>query len=102
MIEFWILLGNTESELDEISKYKSLTEIEKAQCMSVHKSPPNYVEGMILSRNIKGLFRNVPPRIALTLGMTEKHEKVMRQKLMQKHNIDEVDAAILMAKKMLA
>ena len=69
--------------------------------MSVHKEIPNYVEGVIMSRKVKGLFRNVPPRIALALGMTEKDEKARRRALMIEHHLlTELDAAKRMADEM--
>ncbi|MBT5419851.1 MAG: conjugative transfer ATPase, partial [Candidatus Cloacimonetes bacterium] len=100
MIEFWVGLGTSESEIDEIRRFKKITEEEKNLFMSVHKDIPNYVEGVVMSRKIKGLFRNVPPRIALALGMTEKDEKAKRLFLMKKHNINELGAANMMADQM--
>lgn len=100
MIEFWIGLGTSESEIDEIRRFKQITEEEKNLFMSVHKDIPNYVEGVVMSRKVRGLFRNVPPRIALALGMTEKDEKAKRLEFMQKHQVDELGAAKLMAQQM--
>jgi len=97
MIEFWIGLGTSENEIDEIRRFKHMTDEEKTLFMSVHKDIPNYVEGVVMSRKVKGLFRNVPPRIALALGMTEKEEKAQRRELMKKYHIDELGAAKLMA-----
>lgn len=100
MIEFWIGLGTSESEIDEIKRFKQITEKEKELFLSVHKDIPNYVEGVVMSRKIKGLFRNVPPRLALALGMTEKDEKARRRELMQEHNVDELGAVEIMAEQM--
>lgn len=100
MIEFWIGLGTSESEIDEIRRFKQISDEEKNLFMSVHKDIPNYVEGVVMSRKIRGLFRNVPPRIALSLGMTEKDEKAERRTLMKEHHIDELGAARLMASQM--
>ena len=93
-------LGTSESEIDEIRRFKQITEEEKALFLSVHKEIPNYVEGVVMSRKIRGLFRNVPPRIALSLGMTEKDEKAERRALMTQHGISELDAALKMAESM--
>ena len=100
MMEFWMGLGTSESEIDEIRRFKQITEEEKALFLSVHKEIPNYVEGVVMSRKIRGLFRNVPPRIALSLGMTEKDEKAERRALMIQHGISELDAALKMAESM--
>ena len=100
MIEFWVGLGTSESEIDEIRRFKQISYEEKRLFMSVHKDIPNYVEGVVMSRKIRGLFRNVPPRIALTLGMTEKDEKAKRRDIMKANQVDELGAAKLMAERM--
>lgn len=100
MIEFWIGLGTSESEIDEIRRFKQITDEEKALFMSVHKSMPHYVEGVVMSRKVRGLFRNVPPRKALVLGMTEKDEKAMRRDLMNKYGISELEAVNKIADEM--
>jgi hypothetical protein len=101
MIEFWIGLGTSEQEIDEMRRYKQITDEEKILFMSIRKEIPHYVEGVILSRKIKGLFRNVPPRLALALGMSEQTEKAERQKMMEEGGISEVEAAIKMAEALL-
>ena len=41
------------------------------------------------------LFRNIPPSHFLAIAMTEKEEKAERRKLMELHNITEVQAATM-------
>ncbi len=53
-----------------------------------------------MSRKIKGLFRNVPPRIALVLGMTEKDEKIQRAEIMKAQGITELEAVEQIADQM--
>lgn len=100
MIEFWIGLGTSESEIDEMRRFKQITDEEKELFLSVHKDIPNYVEGVVMSRKIKGLFRNVPPRIALVLGMTEKDEKIQRAAFMKEHGVTELEAVEMIAEQM--
>jgi hypothetical protein len=100
MIEFWIGLGTSESEIDEMRRFKQITDEEKELFLSVHKDIPNYVEGVVMSRKIKGLFRNVPPRIALVLGMTEKDEKIERAEVMKERGISELEAVEYIANQM--
>ena len=47
------------------------------------------------------LFRNVPPRLSLALAMTEKVEKAERKKLMEQHAISELDAAKIIAERLI-
>ncbi|MBX9706281.1 MAG: conjugative transfer ATPase [Gammaproteobacteria bacterium] len=100
MMEFWVCLGMSEVEMKAVEEFRKLTEEERELFRSVRKAAKKYVEGVILSNRVKGLFRNVPPRLSLALAMTEKHEKAERRKLMDKHNISELEAARLIAKQL--
>jgi hypothetical protein len=42
----------------------------------------------------------VPPSLYLALGMTEKEEKAERRALIREHQCSELDAAVLVARKM--
>lgn len=48
-----------------------------------------------MSDTVQGLFRIVPPALCLALGQSEKEEKTARFKLMQQHNITELEAAAM-------
>jgi conjugative transfer ATPase len=96
MIEFWLCLGMSEAELSEVERFKLLTEEERILFRSVRKEAKKYVEGVILCNRFKSIFRNVPPKIALGLAMTEKHEKAERQRIMKEFGCSEVEAAILL------
>jgi conjugative transfer ATPase len=98
MMEFWICLGMSEAELFEVERFKALTEEERILFRSVRKEAKKYVEGVILCNKLKSIFRNVPPKIALALAMTEKHEKAERQKIMKEFGCSEVEAAIKIVK----
>jgi conjugative transfer ATPase len=101
MMEFWICLGMSESEICEIERFKFLSEDERRLFRSVRKEAKKYVEGVILCSRFKGLFRNIPPRLSLALAMTETHEKTARRKIMQAKGCSEIEAAIYMAEEML-
>jgi hypothetical protein len=47
------------------------------------------------------LFRNVPPRLALALAMTEQAEKAERQRIMKQLGCSEVEAAMHIAEQMI-
>ncbi len=100
MMEFWICLGMSEAEMAEVERFKTLTEEEKILFRSVRKEAGKYNEGVILCNRIKGLFRNIPPRLSLALAMTEKVEKAERRKMMDQYHCSEIEAAIKMAEKL--
>ena len=100
MMEFWICLGMSEVEMKSVEEFRKLTEEERELFRSVRKAAKKYVEGVLLCNRVKGLFRNVPPRLSLALAMTEKHEKAERRQLMDKYQLSELEAAKRIAKGM--
>ncbi|CDG17156.1 protein of unknown function [Xenorhabdus doucetiae] len=77
-----------------------LTEEQKAVLLSASKLPRCYTEGVVLAKKIEALFRVVPPSLYLALGMTEKEKKAERRALMREHQCSELEAAVLVARKM--
>ena len=100
MIDWWMCLCPTKNEVEEIGRFKVLTEERKHMMISTRKQKRCYTEGVILPPNASQqmLFRNVPPSLYLALAMTEKEEKAERSALMNQHDISEVDAAIMVSK----
>lgn len=98
MIEWWELLVMPPEEVEQVSRFKSLTPEQRQLLLSAAKAPGKYTEGVVLASKIEALFRVVPPGLYLALGMTEKHEKAERAQLMRELRISELDAAIQMAK----
>ena len=94
MIEWWICLVMPQDEIEDIAKFKNLTEEQKKLMLSATKEPKKYTEGVVLSENMEALFRNVPPSLFLSLAGTEKDEKTERAKYMKKFSITEVEAAL--------
>lgn len=101
MMEFWICLGMSENELEEVERFKPLTDAERMLFRSVRKEAKKYVEGVLLCNRFKTLFRVVQPKLALALAMTEKNEKAERRLLMEKYGCTEAEAAIKIAKSMI-
>jgi len=97
MIEWWICLVMPKEEVEQIQRFKQLTEEQKEMLMSASKADRKFTEGVVLAKNMDVLFRSVPPSLMLALSMTEKHEKNERYKLMREHNVDEVRAAQMVA-----
>ncbi|MDC9589450.1 conjugative transfer ATPase [Xenorhabdus sp. XENO-10] len=100
MAEWWLCLTMPPDEVEQIARFKKLTEEQKAVLLSASKLPRCYTEGVVLAKKIEALFRVVPPSLYLALGMTEKEEKAERRALMRAHQCSELEAAVLVARKM--
>ncbi len=98
--EWWILLAVDKDEVDQISRFRALSDEQREMILSARKRPGHYTEGVVLSGRLLNLFRNVPPAIALALAQTEKHEKAQRARLCEQHGISELDAAFEIASKL--
>jgi conjugative transfer ATPase len=97
MLEWWLCLVMPKDEITQIARFRHLTDEQAALLLAAKKSPGKYTEGVVLTDHFAALFRNVPPAIALALGMTEKEEKAERARLMQAHQCTELDAVLLVA-----
>ncbi|SFN78685.1 conjugative transfer ATPase [Xenorhabdus japonica] len=100
MAEWWLCLTMPPDEVEQIARFKKLTEEQKAVLLSASKLPRCYTEGVVLAKKIEALFRVVPPSLYLALGMTEKEEKAERRALMRAYQCSELEAAVLVARKM--
>ncbi|CBJ82529.1 conserved hypothetical protein [Xenorhabdus bovienii str. Jollieti] len=100
MAEWWLCLTMSPDEVEQIARFKKLTEEQKSVLLSASKLPRCYTEGVVLAKKIEALFRVVPPSLYLALGMTEKEEKAERRALMREHQCSELEAAVLVARKM--
>jgi hypothetical protein len=99
MMEWWLCLASPKEEVEQIARFKDLTEVQRSLLMSARKEPGKYVEGVVLSDNLEALFRNVPPPLSLALAMTEKHEKAERADIMREHHCSELEAAHVVAER---
>lgn len=98
MIEWWELLNLSNDEVEQVNRFRRLSEAQKIMLLSAKKADKKYTEGVVLATNMEALFRVVPPSLYLALGMTEKHEKAQRKQLMIEHHCSELDAALMVAK----
>ncbi|QJT79295.1 conjugative transfer ATPase [Kosakonia sp. MUSA4] len=98
MIEWWELLVMPPEEIDQVCRFKALTEEQRQLLRSAVKSPGQYTEGVVLSQRVEALFRVVPPALYLALAMTEKHEKAERMRIMKEQGCNEVEAAIIVSR----
>ena len=97
MFEWWIAMVCPKEEIEQISRFKDLTEEQKGMLRAARKEQGNYTEGVVLSDNLQCLFRNIPPPLALALAMTEKHEKQQRAEIMKSQNCSEFEATLVVA-----
>ncbi len=99
MMEWWLCLTMPKEEVEQISRFKSLTEEQRSLLLAARKEPGKYTEGVVLSDQLKALFRVVPPPLCLALAMTEKHEKAERGQIMKERGCTELEAAYAVAER---
>jgi len=99
MMEWWLCLVMPKEEVEQIARFKDLTDVQRSLLLSARKEPGKYVEGVVLSDNLEALFRNVPPPLSLALAMTEKHEKAERAAILRERNCSELEAVYAIAER---
>ncbi|MEA3278206.1 MAG: conjugative transfer ATPase [Pseudomonadota bacterium] len=99
MMEWWLCLVMPKEEVEQIARFKDLTDEQRSLLLSARKEPGKYVEGVVLADNLEALFRNVPPPLSLALAMTEKHEKAERAAIMRERGCSELEAVQVMAER---
>ena len=101
--EWWLALSSDEDEVKEISKFKDLSLEEMTLLKQARKEPGKYVEGVVMSKKLLSLFRNVPPALALAIAQTEQEEKRVRREIMEELGLsEELDAALEVARRIEA
>ncbi len=99
MMEWWLCLVMPKEEVEQIARFKDLTDVQRSLLLSARKEPGKYVEGVVLADNLEALFRNVPPPLSLALAMTEKHEKAERAAIMRERHCTELEAVHVVAER---
>ena len=100
MFEWWIAMVCPKEEIEQISRFKDLTDGQRQMLLAARKEPGKYTEGVVLADTLQCLFRNVPPPLALALAMTEKHEKQQRAAIMKAQYCSELEAVFAIAEAM--
>ena len=88
-----------KEEVEQIARFKNLTNVQRSLLLSARKEPGKYVEGVVLSDNLEALFRNVPPPLSLALAMMEKHEKAERADIMREQDCSELEVVYVIAER---
>ena len=99
MMEWWLCLVMPKEEVEQIARFKDLTDEQRSLLLSARKEPGKYVEGVVISDNVEVLFRSVPPPLSLALAMTEKHEKAERAQIMLERNCSELKAVYVIVER---
>ena len=97
MIEWWICLVMPKEEVEEMRRFRDLSEAQRDLLLSATKAHLQYTEGVVLAGSVETLFRCVPPSLVLALVQTERHEKARRAEIMAEHGCTEVEAAVRIA-----
>lgn len=97
LAEWWYCLVMDHKEVEELSRFKRLSEEEKTLLTSARKEKGKYTEGVVLSDNVNSLFRIVMPALPLALAGTDDDEKAERRRIMQERNCSEIDAVHVVA-----
>ena len=99
LFEWWLCLNLEASEVEEVARFKSLTEQQKHLLSTAKKQPRCFTEGVVLSSKLAESFRSVPPSIASALAMSEADEKKARRDIIDELGCSEVDVAKIVAQK---
>lgn len=100
MIEWWLCLVLPRDEIEQLGRFRTLTDAQVQMLASATKADRQYTEGVVLADRVELLFRCVPPSLMLSLAMTERHEKHARQQIMTDDGVSELDAAIEIARQL--
>lgn len=101
LMETWICLAVSPDEIEQIMRFKPLSAEEQALFSSARKEKGKYTDGVLLAPRIQALFRNVPPRLYLSMAATEQHEKHARRQLMQQLHLSELEVLKYQAQQMM-
>jgi conjugative transfer ATPase len=99
MMEWWLCLVMPKEEVEQIARFKDLTDEQRSLLLSARKEPGKYTEGVVIADSVEALFRNVPPPLSLALAMTEKHEKAERAVIMRELACTELEAVYVIAER---
>ncbi len=82
---------------EEVEQVSSLPPEQRQLLLNAAKAPGKYTEGVVPSPRVEALFRVVSPALWLALGMTEKHKKAERMRIMREFGCSELKAAMRVA-----
>ncbi len=101
LLETWMCLALPLDEIEQVERFKVLSEEKKTLFLSARKEKGKFTEGVLLSPRLQGLFRNVPPKLYLAMAATEQIEKHQRLLTMKKLQKSELEAMKYLANEMM-
>ena len=88
-------------QIELLSQFKPLTPEMRMLLLDMQKVPGLYAEGVILGENYKGLFRNIPPRTALALALTDPDERAHLARIQEEQGFEtELETVMYIAEQM--
>ncbi|WP_220769010.1 conjugative transfer ATPase [Shewanella sp. MBTL60-007] len=101
MIEWWQMLTPTKNEIEQLERFRELSEEQKSLMKNCRKQSRAYTEGVIFSDSVKPtLFRSVPPSLHLVLAGSDGKEKKALRVEREAIGSNDVGAAISLANKL--
>ena len=99
LAEWWYCMNMDHKEVEEVSRFRRLSDEEKDMLVSARKEKGKYTEGVVLSDNVNSLFRIVMPALPLALAGTDDDEKAERRQIMTEQACSEIDAVHVVAER---
>ena len=62
MMEWWLCLVMPKEEVEQIARFRELSEVQRSLLLSARKEPGKYVEGVVLSDKARGPVSQMCPR----------------------------------------
>lgn len=97
LAEWWYMLVMPEDEIENLSKFKTLSREDRELLSQARKEPGNFTEGVVISDKLRSLYRVVLPALPLALAMTDQDEKAQRMRIMRENLCSELEAAYVIA-----
>jgi len=97
ILEWWFIMWMDEDELVQVAKFKGMSDEETGMLRRIRKARGRYVEALVKGASGSSIMRIVPPALSIALAQTDPDEKRERGRLMEKHKIPELDAAMMVA-----
>ncbi len=98
LAEWWYCLSPPKQEIDDIARFRDITDEEKQLMLTAKKEPGKYAEGVMMSDTLTSLFRIVMPALPLALAQTDQDEKAIRRRIADDHQFTgefaDLDAAL--------
>lgn len=97
LCEWWFCLALEAAEVDEVARFKRLTDEQKDLLLSCRKQKGAYTEGVIFSSKVTLLVRSVLPSFLLAIAGTDTDERSHRKIIRDTHKCSWTEANRIVA-----